>query len=215
MKTISLLILFLLACTVNGLGEDVGGLPEQSADGRKWIYRGEVYGSVGWGAFWHGDDSLGRGIDLGVGVGFRPFQGKLRGLGFEFRVNQLQHDIQYSATHSADGKALTLLGNALYHFGDSKIQPYVMGGIGILKADYTWQGYSERYDGGPDGEYHEEYWTERTNASKMAINFGLGLKAVLTKNLSIRPEFTVTDTTPGSGYNWGVLRVSLGVGYHW
>ena len=215
MKTISLLILLLLACAANGFGEGVGGMPKQSVEGNRWTYRGEVFGTAGYGSFSHGDDPLGRGIEFGAGAGFRPFQGKLRGLGFEVRMSQLQHNIQHSATHSTDGKALTLLGNVLYHFGDSRIQPYAMGGIGILKADYTRQGYSEWYDGGPDGEYHEEYWTRRVNESKMAINLGVGIKAAITKNLSIRPELTVIDTTPGSGYNWGVLRVSLGIGYHW
>ncbi len=130
-------------------------------------------------------------------------------------MNQLRHDAQHSATHSTDGKALTLIGNALYHFGDSTIQPYVVGGVGVLKADYTRKGVSEWYDGGPGGEYHEEYWTDRVNASKMAINLGVGLKAVIRNNFSIRPELTLIDTTPGSGYNWASLRLSIGVGYHW
>jgi len=215
MKPTWLLIMFLLPGTLTGFGKDTCDTPKQTDEKKRWIYQGEVFGTVGWGRFWHGDDSLGSGIELGVGAGFRPFQGKLRGLGFEVRVNQLHHDVQTSATHSTDGKALALLGNALYHFGTSKIQPYVMGGIGILKADYTRTGYSDWYDGGPDGEHHEEYWTERVNASKMAINLGVGLKAAIRPNLSIRPELTLIDTTPGSGYNWGSLRVSLGVGYHW
>ena len=215
MKAILLLVLVLLACTVNGFGSDAGDMPEQSDEARKWSYRGEVFGTVGYGSFSHGDDPLGRGMELSAGAGFRPFQGKLRGLGFEVRLRRLQHDIQHSATHSTDGKALTFLGNVLYHFGDSRIQPYVMGGIGILKADYTRHGYSERYDGGPDGEYHEEYWTNRVKASKMAINLGVGTKAAITDNLSIRPELNLIDTTPGSGYNWGYLSLSLGVGYHW
>jgi hypothetical protein len=209
------LLTIVLSITVTGFSKEAVGTPKQPDESKIWIYRGEVFGTVGWGQFWHGDDSLGSGIEISGGVGFRPFQGKLRGLGFEVRVNQLQFDIQQSATHSTDGKALTLLGNALYHFSDSKIQPYVMGGIGILKADYTQQGYSEWYDGGPGGEYHEEYWTERVNASKMAINLGVGLKAAIRSNLSIRPELTLIDTTPGSGYNWGSLRLSIGVGYHW
>ncbi len=204
MKPTWLLIMFLLAGTVTGFGEDAGNTPKQPIERKRWIYRGEVFGSIGWGGFWHGDDSLGSGIELGGGVGSRPFQGKLRGLGFEVQVKQLHHDIQHSATHSTNGKALTLIGNVLYHFSDSTVQPYVLGGIGVLKADYV-----------PSWEYHEGYWRLRVNASKMAINLGVGLKAAIRNNFSIRPELTLIDTTPGSGYNWASLRLSIGVGYHW
>jgi hypothetical protein len=182
---------------------------------QKLLYvTGEIFGCVGWAGFWHGDHSLGSGMELGGGVGIRPFQGKLRGLGFEAQTKQLHHDIQHSTTHSTDGKVMTLIGNTLYHFGDSKLQPYVVGGIGVLKADYTRRGYSEWYDL-PEWEYHEEYWTHRVVSSKMAINLGVGFKAAITPSLSVRPELTLIDTTAGAGHNWASLRMSLAVGYHW
>ena len=214
MKKAWLLLLVLAAGGATGLGEDACAKSGEPWETRKWVYRGEIFGGIGWGGLWLGHDSLGSGMELGGGIGVRPFQGKLRGLGFEVQLKQLQHDIEHSATHSTEGKVLTLIGNALYHFSDSTFQPYVVGGIGVLKADYTRKGYSEWYDL-PEWEYHEEYWTRRTKASKMAINLGVGFKAALKPNLSIRSELTLIDTTPGAGYNWASLRVSLFVGYHW
>jgi hypothetical protein len=88
-----------------------------------------------------------------------------------------------------------------------------MGGIGLLKADYTRTGFSEWYD--ENWDYHEEFWTHPVNASKMAVSLGFGLKIRLKSKFSIRPELQLIDTTPGSGYNWGLIRVSIGMGYHW
>jgi opacity protein-like surface antigen len=212
MKTTWALFWFLIAGIGTGLGDSQ--LQEESSEVRRWAYRVEALCRFGWGGFWHGDDSLGNGLELGGAVGIRPFQGKLRGLGFEAQISQLQHDTQHSPTHSTNGRVLTFTGNVLYHFSDSTVQPYVVGGVGILKADYTRKGYSEWYEL-PEWEYHEEYWTDRIDASKMAINLGVGLKAALTPNLSIRPELQILDTTPGSGYNWRSVRLSIGVGYHW
>lgn len=214
MKKAWLLLLFLWATDPGAFAESSPGPPNQPERKGRWTYQGELFGSIGWGRFYHGDDLLGSGLEFGGGIGFRPFRGVLRGLGFEVHVKQLQHEIQQSPNHSTDGKALTLLGQVLYHFSDSTVQPYVIGGIGLLKANYTQTGYSEWYDL-PGWDYHEEHWTETVDASKMAITFGAGIKAAVNPKLSLRPEISLIDTTPGSGYNWGSFRVSLGVGYHW
>jgi opacity protein-like surface antigen len=214
MKKTWLVCYLLVAGMATGIVTRVEAHSIEEWESGRWVYRGEVFGGVGWGGFWHGDSPLGSGLEVGGGIGLRPFRGNLRGLGFEVQVKQLRHDVQHSSTHSTSGKASTVLGNALYHFGNSRFQPYVVGGIGVLKADYTRRGYSEWYNL-PEWEYHEEYWTERVNESKVAINVGVGLKAAISPNLSIRPELSLIDTTPGSGYNWASLRLSLSVGYHW
>ena len=194
---------------------------QQSVDrqNEKWNYQGEVFASIGWGRLWHGDDSLGGGLDLGGGFGLRPFSGRLQGLGFELQFSRLHHEAQHTATHSTSGNALTVTGNILYHFGSSRVQPYVAGGIGALRADHVREGYSEWYTGDPDDPdswtYHVEYWSYRVKGTKMAIKIGGGLKAAITPRMSIRPELCILDTTIGRGYNWSSLKLFVALSYHW
>ncbi len=173
-----------------------------------WNYRGEVLGQVGWGSFYHGDHKIGSGAEWGGSFGVKPFSGKLRRLGFEFQANRL--DLAYErGVNINDGQATAVVGNVLYHFSDSPIQPYVAGGLGILKADYT-----EVIKGGAVLGSNEDY-VSMVKADKMLLNIGAGVKARLIRGLAIRPEIRFYDTTIGSGYNFGSIRLSVGVGYYW
>jgi hypothetical protein len=58
-------------------------------------------------------------------------------------------------------------------------------------------------------------WSEHVRASKFGIDLGAGIKAAVGQKISVRAEAQIVDTTPGDGYNWGVLILSAGVGYHW
>jgi hypothetical protein len=46
-------------------------------------------------------------------------------------------------------------------------------------------------------------------------NFGIGLRASLTRRLSIRPEMRLYDATALSPANLSQLRLSVGIGYAW
>jgi len=175
---------------------------------KTWNYRGEVLGQVGWGRFYHGDGLVGSGTEWGGGFGVKPFSGRLRRLGFEVQANRL--DIAYErGSNVNDGQATAVVGNVLYHFSDSSLQPYVAGGLGVLKADY-----SQRIRGGAVLGSTEDY-VDTVKADHMLLNIGAGIKARLVRGLAIRPEVRFYDTTIGSGYNWASIRFSVGVGYYW
>ncbi len=174
----------------------------------KWNYRGEVLGSVGWGGFYHGDNRIGSGTEWGGSFGVKPFSGKLRRLGFEVQANRL--GLAYErGTNLNDGQATAVVGNVLYHFSDSPVQPYVAGGLGVLKANYT-----QVIKGGAVLGETEDY-VSTVNADKMLLNIGAGIKARLVRGLAIRPEIRFYDTTAGTGYNWSSIRLSVGLGYYW
>jgi hypothetical protein len=186
----------------------VPDLRAQDTSATGWQYKGEVFGSAGWGRFFHGDNNLGSGLDLGGGIGIRPFSGSLRGLGFEVLLNGLNFSNAWGDGYSYDGTMRAVTGNVVYHLSRSRTQPYLVGGLGILRADYT---YINGYVGNVL-DYPDYRWDYRGN--KMTINLGVGVKARVTQHLSIRPEFRMFDTTIGKGYNWLSVRLSIGLGYH-
>lgn len=175
---------------------------------KKWNYKGEVLGQVGWGSFYHGDHEIGGGTELGGAFGVKPFSGRLRRLGFEFQANTLSLGYERGVNIN-EGRVTALVGNVVYHFSDSAIQPYVEGGLGALKADYT-----EMIKGGAVLGSNEDY-VYRVKADKMLLNIGAGVKARLVRGLAVRPEIRFYDTTMGSGYNFASIRLSVGLGYYW
>jgi hypothetical protein len=191
----------------SGLIVDSNARAQDQAAG-DWKYRGEVFGGIGLGNFNHGDNHLGNGLDLSGGLGVRPFAGALKGLGFEVLCNGLRFNKSWGDGYSYDGKMHAITGNALYHFGRSRTQFYVVGGIGSLKADYIGVNpYTRTILNDPN-------YAEKVNGTKMALNLGVGVKARITSRLSVRPELRMFDTTIGKGYNWTSLRLSLALGYH-
>jgi hypothetical protein len=179
---------------------------------KKWNYKGEIFGALGIGAFYHGDDGLGKGLQAEVGFGVRPFKGTFNGLGFEMKFIHQDFERQTSPNHFSDGNFNAFLGSAVYHFGGSKTQPYVAGGIGFLKADYTYRYLSEWYDG--NGDFYQEHKVEVSKDSKMAIRIAGGIKFAVTNQFSIRPELQILDTTIGEGYNWSQIGLSVAAGFH-
>ena len=177
-------------------------------DQKEWKYKGEVSGSVGVGQFYPGYDALGKGPDLAAGFGFRPFSGALRGLGFEVQGNRCAFRNEWGNGYSHDGQMRTITGNALYHFGRSRTQFYLVGGIGMLTADYaSVNPYTRELSGDPNH-------VETAKATKMTTNLGVGVKTRITSRISLRPEVRIFDTTIGKGPNWSHVRLSIGLSYH-
>jgi len=183
-----------------------------TSDNEKWKYKGEVFGAVGYGRFSHGNNSYGKGLQVEGGVGVRPFSGALDGLGFEFKIVHQNFKRETSPDHSTEGHFNAFIGSAHYHFGDSKVQPYLGGGIGVLKADYTQRILSDWYD--EEMNHYIENRVYTVNESKMVIRVAGGLKIALTQNFSLRPEFQILDTTAGEGYNWSNIGFTLAAGVH-
>ncbi len=180
-----------------------------------WMYRFEVFGEVARGTFYNGDSNWGNGLDLGGGIGFRPFSGKLRGLGFELRAARLS-DEKAMGPGSAVLASRFVSADALYHFrGRTRFQPYVLGGLGFVNAHYT--GTCNQCVFNLDPVTHQltpipQEW--ETRASKAGLTLGFGLKIAAHRHISVRPEILFLNTTPGSGWNWAWLRAQVGVGWH-
>ena len=162
----------------------------------------EVFGSAGYGATYDDEGGIGRGLDLGAGFGVRAI-GKL---GFEGSVNRISHlrDFAFSGVRF-EGTGVFACANALYHFSDSKAQPYVIGGIGLLHHE-------DRSSGlGPA--------RPPLSASGFAYNFGAGVKVFVSKHVSVRPDFRVfigdLRQSAGTEPPFSLLRGSVGIGYHW
>ena len=162
----------------------------------------EVFGSVGYGATYDDEGGIGRGLDLGGGFGVRAIDR----LGFEGSVNRISHLREFASSGVRfEGTGVFASANALYHFSDSKVQPYVIGGAGVL--------------------YHEDRSSglgpprPPLSGSGFAYNFGAGVKVFVSKHVVVRPEFRVfvgnLGKSAGTEPPFSLLRGSVGIGYHW
>lgn len=182
-----------------------------------WQYKVEAFGNIAHGRFYTGSHVLGKGLDYGGGVGIRPFSGWLHRLGFEFQLARLKKAQQLGAQSSQDLRSRLAMANVVFHFRNGeRTQPFVFGGLGHVAVDYTHRCTDCVFDVDPvTGNLVSRGVTEsRTQDSKTGVAFGAGLKIAPARHLSIRPELLLVDTTPGSGANWGWLRLQLGLGLH-
>lgn len=193
----------LISSMAIGFSQDLVTSTEKEWTNGRWFYRGEILGSSGWSALYHGKHREFSGLNAAAGAGVRPFSGAFAGLGFEGRFAYLRSNVETSSD------VLILSGSILYHFSRSKVQPYVFAGLGLLRGERT---VIVQIGSGPDFLEEERY---QDNWDKIGLEFGGGLKVALTPNLALRPEFRLLDTTPGEGYNLGVPQMNLGVSYHW
>jgi opacity protein-like surface antigen len=182
-----------------------------------WQYKVEVFGNIAHGRFYHGAHVWGKGLDYGGGVGVRPFNGWLRRLGFEVQMARMKKSEELSAAQSQSLSSRLVMANALYHFhSGTKAQPYVFVGLGHVKADHVRLCRDCILDWDPvTGKPVSRGVTEwRNEGSKMGVTTGVGLKIAVHRHLSIRPELLLVNTTPGSGWNWGWVRLQIGLGAH-
>ena len=123
-------------------------------------YRTEVFGSVGVSRYLL--FSPDPGLNLGGGVGFRPFSGDrspfLRMLGVEFEANATRRAT--SSGHATQGH---FTGNVLFHAPLGRIEPYLVVGGGVSH----------------EGQTHQ------------TGNAGVGVKVFLNPRISVRPEFRI------------------------
>ena len=97
----------------------------------------------------------------------------------------------------------------------SRVQPYVLGGVGLVKATYSRDCNACVYTQDPvTGQmvpvpYH---WTAQ--GSQVGVTLGFGLKVAVHRRFSIRSEAFFINTTPGLGWNWGWWRLQIGAGLH-
>jgi opacity protein-like surface antigen len=189
----------------------------QNQAASEWDYKLELTGNIGHGWFHHGDSLWGSGLDFGGGIGVRPFRGALRGLGFEVELASLHQDQPLSDVASRSLKSFLLSGNAVYHFnGRGRVQPFVVGGLGMVRAEYRFTCSECVFNEDPiTGQLIPIPYLEQIHATKLGITLGTGIKLAVTRHISLRPQILLVNTTPGSGYNWTWTRFQFGTGFHW
>lgn len=182
-----------------------------------WTYKVDVSGNLGNGQFWWGDTELGDGLDVGVAVGFRPFSGWAQRLGLEFQAAWLEDSDAPSDQLTTTLSANLLAGAVLYHFRPrTRVQPYLLGGIGRLAADSTHRCVDCVFDWDPvTGEWVSRGVVEsRDKSSAAAFTVGAGARFAIQRHLWVRPEVLLASTAFGSSYEWSWMRVQVGLGVH-
>jgi opacity protein-like surface antigen len=197
----SVLGVFLLWFTATGAAQD-------------YAYRTEVFGSLGWGHFADSEGSLGNGANFGGGVGIRLS----RRLGLEFDLSQARHARETSGGGLRfEGTGTYFTGNLIYRFSQSRLQPYLFFGAGVMHYDGSIR--SREFLDPFDPSIFRDTITEGSG-NGFAWNVGFGLKTFLTRNLSLRPEVRFFAGRPPFGPGIPepplmVARASLALGYHW
>lgn len=199
----------------------------QDSPVKDWPYRVEVFGSIDKGGLYNGDNLWGSGLEYGGGIGFRPFSGWCKRIGFEFEGSQLSKSSIKTATtvfqnQTSNGAisqkldARLLQGTVLYHFrSGTRIQPFASIGIGHIKANYSRNCSSCVFDVEPGaGKLIPRQSESGYEGSKAGITIGAGLKFAINRHLSIRSQVQLMDTTAGSGINLSWLRLQIGLGVH-
>jgi hypothetical protein len=164
------------------------------AYGQDFAYKGGAYGGLGYGRFYDDEGSLGSGLTYRVGAEWRPW----RRVGFEaelFGIRFNRGDLFH-----VEGNTQFVLANATYYFSRSRVQPYVKGGIGAYRTNYT---YSWPITMGP---------VYRASDNGLAVNFGAGVRIFVNRRWSVNPDFRLTGC---KGYYSLFGYFSMSAAYHW
>jgi len=170
-----------------------GVFPAWGAD-----FKRELFGVVGVGKTYDDEGSLGSGINGGAGFGYRLS----RRFGVEAEVNLFRTRREFSSQFPAfEANGAQVMGSGLLYLTQGRGQVYLVFGGGLQHVHVA-SGF-----GGPVGR----------SGSGGAINFGGGVKILVSPRVSLRPEARVFAGGSGSAVEapFSVIRVSLGVGYHW
>jgi opacity protein-like surface antigen len=155
--------------------------------------RVDVFGLIGVGATYDDEGSLGRGVSGAGGIGYRL----TKRFGVEGEINAFQSKrdfgqpvppFQHSGAH--------VMANALAHFGPSRAQFYLLGGVGLLHVKNK---STDRSDNG------------------FNVGFGAGFKFFATDHIYIRPDVRIFggSTSQAVESPFSMLRIAVGVGYSW
>lgn len=176
--------------------------------------RVEFFGGVGFARFGPGQTVWADGIEVVGGITLLPFRGPLRKLGIQASASVLNQDSERLGTATQTVDASQFLATATWHFSRARVQPYVLGGLAVLRAERTWRCETCSYGVEPGtGRLLAQELNEHVDATELGLAFGGGLRVLTGRRLVARVEGTIADTTPGAGWNWGwsALRAGLGV----
>jgi len=167
-----------------------------AADG---YLRNEIFGAVGIGAAYHDEGSLGSGLNGGGGFGYRLS----RRFGLEAEVNAFRTTRDYSSLYPPfQASGVHAMGSGLLYLNRGRAQTYLIFGAGLMHVSNA-TGFAGAQPG--------------SSTDGLAANVGAGIKIFVTEHLSLRPEFRIYAGNSRGAVEppLGVLRLSLGIGYHW
>lgn len=136
----------------------------------------------------------------GGGFGYRLS----RRFGVEAEVNAFRTRREFSPTFPPfQAHGAHVMGNGLLYLNQSAAaQAYVLFGAGLLHA-----------------VNEVDFGGARVNRSGngLALGAGFGVKAFVTRSVSLRPEIRLSAASAGGAVDahFTALRFSLGLGYHW
>jgi opacity protein-like surface antigen len=113
-----------------------------------------------------------------------------------------------TARQGVSGEATAASLTASYFFGEGRIQPYLVGGLSILRA-------SEYRSSSLVRQGFVEFREDKLSSTGIGPTLGVGLRASIGRHLSIRPEARFSDGTALSSLNLSQWRISVGVAYGW
>ena len=168
-------------------------LPFRAA-GQDYSYQAKIFGGVGIGKFFDDEGSLGKGATYRTGVEWRP----LSRLGLQGELSGVHHT--RGDAFNVNGNAVSFSGNVVYYFSRSRVQPYILAGIGVLKTSYNY--------GFPSIEARR-FSVSKTEAE---VNFGGGLQLFLNRRWSLDPQIRFAASIP----NYALANYfSISAAYHW
>lgn len=154
-----------------------------------------VHGSLALAGYWSDEDFRGNGASFGGAVDFFPTSV----LGLELGVDGGEHSRSFAGGVAFDGRAIHVSGNVLLRFSRSRIQPYVIGGAGLLHARTV-----RTEPGGDEFESEDD---------ALMGNIGVGAFLFANPRVSVRPELRVVGYDAGAPLSL-YYRASFGIGYH-
>ena len=98
--------------------------------------------------------------------------------------------------------------NVRYYFSESRVQPYVSGGLG---AAWSKEFVSNSFPTDTEVTLTEDV----RNRAGFSWNIGAGARVFVASRISVRPEIRLYDATILSRQNLTLFRLSMGLGFHW
>lgn len=179
--------------------------------------RAMVLGHIGLAEAGAGETLKGSGVEFGVAASVRPFTGApriaLEG-GFSAFVDPRE---DLTPTSSKEVSAQLVVARAVYTFrrSDARARPYLFGGLAVIHIDYESQCVDCVFDIDPvTGRLTSRgQITEHIEDTQTGFTLGFGVDVGVSRAIILRPEWSASSTTPGSGRNWSWGAARLGVGY--
>lgn len=153
-----------------------------------------VHGGLGLGGYWADENFQGNGVSFGGALDVFPASV----VGFELAVDGGEHSRAVSSVEF-EGSVLHVSVGVLVRFTRSRIQPYVIGGGGLLHARTV----RRDLDGG----------SFESEGDALMGNLGVGAFLFPSRRVSLRPEVRLVGYDASSPVTFH-YRAWVGVGYH-